>query len=222
MTAGMCRVASQDGVTHIVATPHCNHEFAYDRNRYMEMMGDLFEIAGGKMTFSLGCDFHFSYENVTDVLANPSRYTIDGTQYLLVEFSDFGIAPTVMKHLMEISSNGLTPIITHPERLVPLLKHSEMVLDFVDQGCLVQVTANALTGFWGAQAKKMVEWLLQRRAVHVVASDAHDPQRRSPVMSLARMSVAKLAGAEVADALVHGNPAAIVAGESIPYQPSLR
>jgi len=47
----------------------------------------------------------------------------------------------------------------------------------------------------------MVEWLLQREAVHVIASDAHDPEYRRPTLSEARTKIAKLAGEEIADAL---------------------
>ena len=92
----------------------------------------------------------------------------------------------------------------------------------VEQGCLVQVTANAITGFWGSRSQKMAEWLLKREAVHVVASDAHDPERRKPVLSEAREAIASLAGDEIADALVTHNPAAIVDGKSLPYQPLCR
>ena len=115
----------------------------------------------------------------------------------------------------------MVPIITHPERNQPLLKNPEMVLKLVEQGCLVQVTANAVTGAWGSRSKKMVEWLLEREAVHVIASDAHDPVQRKPMMSEARNVVAGLAGAEVAEALVTTNPEAIVEGKSLPYQPML-
>ena len=216
LTAAMCRVAALDGITHIVATPHCNDEFAYDRDRYTEMLGQLSDAAEGKLTFSLGCDFHFSYDNIQDALAHPRRYTIGESQYLLVEFSDFGIPPEVKRNLLFISSNGMVPIITHPERNQPLLNKPEMVLQFVEQGCLVQVTANSLTGYWGSRSKNMAEWLLKRRAIHVIASDAHDPARRRPVLSEARKVVTELAGAEVADALFVRNPAAIVDGESLP------
>jgi len=219
MTANMCRVAAQDGITHIVATPHSNDEFAYDRDRYTEMLGELRNAADGKLTFSLGCDFHFSYDNIRDALAHPRRYTIGDSQYLLVEFSDYGIPPSVKQDLFSISSSGMVPIITHPERNQILLRKPEMVLEMVEQGCLVQVTANAVTGFWGSRSKKMVEWLLQREAVHVVASDAHDPERRNPVLSKARKAVAVLTGDEIADALVTHNPGAVVDGKSLPYQP---
>jgi len=216
LTAEMCRMAALDGITHIVATPHCNYEFAYDRDRYTEMLGELSDSAEGKLTFSLGCDFHFSYDNIQDALAHPRRYTIGESQYLLVEFSDFGIPPEVKQNLLSISSSGMVPIITHPERNRPLLNKPEMVLELVEQGCLVQVTANSFTGYWGNRSRNMAEWLLQRQAIHVIASDAHDPARRPPVLSEAHKVVTELAGAEVADALLVQNPAAIVDGESLP------
>ena len=222
MTAQMCQVAVQDGTTHIVATPHCNDEFDYDRDRYTEMLGQLHDAADGMLAFSLGCDFHFSYDNIRDALDHPRRYTIGNSQYLLVEFSDYGIPPSAKQDLFSISSSGMIPIITHPERNPILLGKPEAVLEMVEQGCLVQVTANAVTGFWGSRPRKMIEWLLKREAVHVVASDAHDPEHRAPVLSQARKAVAGLAGDEIADVLVTHNPAAIVHGKSLPYQPMHR
>ena len=96
------------------------------------------------------------------------------------------------------------------------MNRPETVLEFIEQGCLVQVTANALTGYWGSRSRSMAEWLLRRRAIHVIASDAHDPRRRRPVLSEARQAVTELAGATVADALFVQNPAAIVDDERLP------
>src|ERR1039458_33751 len=214
LTAEMCRVAILDGITHIVATPHCNDEFAYDRDRYTEMLGELSDAANGKLTFSLGCDLHFSYDNLQDALAHPRRYTIGDSQYLLVEFSHYGLPPSVQQDLFSLLSGGMVPVITHPERNPLLLRQPQLVLEMVEQGCLVQVTANALTGFWGRPSKKMAEWLLQRHAVHVIASDAHDAEHRKPVLSEAHEAVSKLAGEQIAEALVTLNPAAMVEGKS--------
>ena len=222
MTAEMCHIAAADGITHIVATPHCNDEFSYDRERFAEMLGELYDVAEGKLGFTLGCDFHFSHENICDALAYPRRYTIGESQYLLVEFSDYAIPPNVKQDLLSISSSGMVPIITHPERNPILLRNPERVLEMAEQGCLVQVTANAITGFWGKRSQQMAEWLLAREAVHVVASDAHDTDYRKPVLSQARYAIAALVGDEIADALVTHNPAAIVDGKSLPYQPLCR
>jgi len=216
MTAEMCRMAAADGITHVVATPHANHLYSFHRERYTEMLGQLHDAADGKLTFSLGCDFHFSSDNLRDALEDPRRYAIGDTQYLLIEFSDYGIPPSVQQDVFALRSRGIVPIITHPERNQPLLKKPEMVLRLVEQGCLVQVTADAVTGAWGSRSQKMVEWLLKQGAIHVVASDAHDTVRRKPKMSEARAAIAQLAGAEVAEALVRHNPEAIIDGKTLP------
>jgi protein-tyrosine phosphatase len=77
----------------------------------------------------------------------------------------------------------------------------------------VQVTASAITGFWGAKAKDMAQWFLKEKAVHFLATDAHDTTRRPPVLSEARKMIAKQFGEELAETLVEGNPKAVVNDE---------
>ena len=222
MTLEMCRLAMQDGITHIVATPHCDAQFDYDREHFTDMLATLSEVADGRLTFSIGCDFHVTPHNVAEALANPQRFAIGDSQYLLVEFDHHGIPVNASELLMALTSRGMVPIITHPERNAFLIKHPETVLRFIEAGCLVQVTANAFTGFWGTKSRKAAEWLLDREAIHVVASDAHDLKLRPPVLSDARDRVATLVGVEIADALVKHNPAAIVAGQHVPVSPAHR
>lgn len=222
MTAAMCRMAAMDGITHIVATPHCDLHFEYDREHFTDMLATLSEIAYGRLTFSIGCDFHMSPHNVQDAMTDPQRFAIGDTHYLLVEFDHHSIPANAAEQLLAVTSRGMVPIVTHPERNAYLMKHPRTVLRFIEEGCLVQVTANAFTGFWGPKSKKAAEWLLHRQAVHVVATDAHNLEMRPPVLSAARDRVAALAGAEVADALVTHNPSAIVAGRSVPYRPPVK
>jgi len=210
MTREMCRIAADDGIRHIVATPHCNDEYPYDRERYEALTYNLLEASEGRLEFSIGCDFHFSYENIRDAIENPQRYSINGTRYLLIEFSDYGIPPNLTELLFQFASRGIVPIVTHPERNPLLVRRPEKILELVDAGALIQVTANSITGFWGDKARSISEWLLARGAVHVVASDAHDPKRRRPVLSEARNTLARLVGLEAAQALVNDNPQAII------------
>ncbi len=217
----MCRMAGYDGIEHIVATPHANDVYAYDRDQHARTLDELREKIGGKPELTLGCDFHFSYDNIQDALAHPHRYTIGETKYLLVEFSDYSIPPMAMEGFFHLQTAGLMPIITHPERNPILQAHPEMVLDWVENGALVQVTANSLTGHWGDRAKRVARGLLERDAVHVVATDAHDLKNRPPLLSAARHALTQLRNAEVARALVEENPRAIVQGQELPYFPDL-
>jgi len=219
MALAMCRMAQADGIQHIVATPHANERYPYDREAHEARLAELRSRFGPGMDFSLGCDFHMSYENLQDLQLHPQRYSIGGGRYLLVELSNYAIPPQVEDAMLRLGELGLTPVLTHPERNPILQESLGRVLGWADQGCVVQITANALTGQWGDRPQQAALLLLKHRAVHVVASDAHDIERRPPVLSVARAVVAELLSDDVAEALVALNPAAIVRGEDIPYFP---
>jgi len=146
---------------------------------------------------------------------DPRQFAIGDTQYLMVEFDHLTIPPNASELLLLLLSRGMVPIVTHPERNAYLVKDLDMVAKFVEMGCLSQVTANALTGFWGPKSQKAAEKLLQKKLVHIVATDAHDLNLRPPVLSQARARVAELAGEDTAEALFMKNPGAVVSGRSV-------
>ncbi|MGE0407430.1 MAG: tyrosine-protein phosphatase [Candidatus Korobacteraceae bacterium] len=222
MAVHMCHMAAKDGIEHMVATPHANHEYAYDRVEFASLLDELGGQIEPKLSLSLGCDFHFSYENLESLIDHPENYTIGSTPYLLVELSDFAVPPGVSSKLQEIMDWGLRPILTHPERNPLLQRTPERVLRWVQHGCIVQVTASAFTGRWGKRAQDMAEWLLRHDAVHVLASDAHSINSRPPILSEGRDAAAQICGAQIANILVQQNPAAIVRGEPLPYFPAPR
>lgn len=215
----MCRMAAADGITHMVATPHANDRYAFDREYLSRLVGELRERAGSLPQISLGCDFHFSYENLEMALESPQKYTIGETNYLLVELSDYSVPTQMPDCFRRLGDRGLTPILTHPERNPILQRTPQRILEFADQGCLIQVTASALTGAFGERPELITRWLLERSAVHFLATDAHDTRYRVPVLSEARKAATQIVGSEYAKALVEGNPGAVVAGQPIPYCP---
>jgi protein-tyrosine phosphatase len=217
----MCAIAWRDGIEHMVATPHCNEQYHYDRDFLDQLRKKLGDATGNKPALSLGCDFHLSFENIQEALVNPGRFTIGNTPYLLVEFSEFSIPPSLDGSLAKMRDSGLKPIITHPERNPILQRNPERVLDWARAGCIVQITANSLTGRWGKKALATAEWLFEREAVHVLATDAHNLDSRPPILSAARDKARQIAGELVADALVTLNPRAVIAGEPVPYFPTI-
>lgn len=220
MALHMCHMAARDGITHIVATPHANDEFVYDRPRYQELLDELGTRADPSLKFSLGCDFHFSYDNLVELERNPEQFTISGTDYLLIELSDFSIPPWVTKKLGQLLASGIYPIITHPERNLLLQSRPEQVYEWAMMGCPVQVTANSLTGRWGPKASRSAQWLLEKEAVHIIATDCHNVESRPPVLSSAFAVLERSYGADVANALVTENPLAVVENRELPYLPT--
>lgn len=215
----MCRMAASDGITHAVATPHANDRYAYNREYLSGLLTELQSRIDPALQLTLGCDFHLSFENLERVLEQPHTYTIGETNYLLVELSNYSVPTKLADCFCRLGDRGLIPILTHPERNPILQQTPQRVLEWADHGCLIQVTGSSLTGFWGERPESVARWLLDRSAVHILASDAHDTKRRIPNLSAARAAAEKIVGAEYADALVDGNPGAIVSGLPIPYCP---
>jgi protein-tyrosine phosphatase len=220
VAVAMCAAAAADGITHMVATPHANDRYHYDREYLKGLVDHLQQLAGDSPKLLLGCDFHLSYDNLEDAYANPKRYVIGETRYLLVEFSNFSIPQWISESFMKLGNCGITPVITHPERNPILREDPQRVLEWAEQGCVVQVTGSALTGFWGEHSRRTAEWLLQHQAVHVLATDAHDTVKRVPILSSAREAAAQICGREVAETLVETNPRAIITNQkTLPYFP---
>lgn len=207
----MCAMAAGDGITHIVATPHANSQYEYDRDRFSQLLSKLQDKFNDTLKFSLGCDFNLSFENLEVLFASPAQFLIEGTKYLLIELNNFGIPPGFEQLLFRMTAElQIVPILTHPERHPLLQRHPEQVAPWTELGCLVQVTANSLTGHWGRRAKDAAVWLLKKHLVHIVASDAHDLHHRPPLLSPARNVVAQILDEHSAMELVEINPQLVV------------
>lgn len=219
MSEAMCHMASQDGIEHIVATPHSNDRYFYDREYLLPLLETLRQRIGPRPGLSLGCDFHLSFDNMQAALRKPEKFCIGKTHYLLVEFSNFSISPQVDDWFTQMHERGVTPIITHPERNPILQQNPQRILKWRELGCAVQVTASVFTGFWGSRPRQIADWLLKEKAVHFLSTDAHDTARRVPVLSAARRAIAKEFGEDLAEALVESNPGAVVNDKPLPYFP---
>src|ERR1700722_8751941 len=174
MSMAMAEMAIQDGITHIIGTPHAhpNHDFIPElvRARRDEIQS-RFE---GRLTIATGCDFHLSFENLQDIRLYPERYTLNQKNYLLVEFADFSIPPSLDHALHDLQLAGIQPIITHPERNPLIRTQPDRLFQWIRQGCYAQITAQSLTGRFGKAAQEASSGWLDSGAIHFVASDAHN------------------------------------------------
>jgi protein-tyrosine phosphatase len=213
MTVAMCQIAQADGIRHIVATPHANHNYPYRREEHADRVEELRVRVPG-IDFSLGCDFNLSHDNIVDAVRHPDRYSIGNSQYILVEFNDFQIPRQMTESLSRLHSAGFITIVSHPERNPIVHQYPDMPQQFVDMGSLIQITAGALCGEWGRKARKSCEVLLRKGLVSFIATDAHDPKLRKPLLSSARKAAAKIIGSNLVDRLVLENPFSIVSNQA--------
>jgi protein-tyrosine phosphatase len=218
----MAEMAIADGITQVVATPHANARYPFVPELVRQRQDEIQARLAGRLTILTGCDFHLSYENLQDLAQHREKYTVNGNGYLLVEFAEFSIPPTIDQTLHRMQLDGIIPVITHPERNRLLRSRHSPLDDWIRRGCYVQVTAGSFFGRFGDGAREAVEAWLAGERIHFIASDAHNTRGRPPRLREAYERVAELREDDaVAKALFEANPLAAIEGRALPYAPEL-
>jgi protein-tyrosine phosphatase len=218
----MARLAVEDGITVMVATPHLYQGRSVDPHRLNSREIILEHVAQLKdrlyeekipLEILPGCDFPLSFESLKFLDDGRALTINDANRYLLLELPDTSLPPAMEEICFQLQSKGITPIITHPERHMIMQEMPYKLKRLIDLGCLVQITGNSLTGWFGRRVKKIARQFVKLGYVHLLATDTHDPKRRPPVLSQAVAELTRLIGENRAQAMVNAIPQKIIAGE---------
>lgn len=215
----MLRMAWEDGVNTIVATPH----FIPDSNVFPtsraiavhKTLQERVHAEGIEVALLLGQELLLE-TSVLKLLNNGQCLPLAGTRHVLVEFPTATAHwPSATELVFELSADGWIPVLAHLERYPSLVREPALLDKLLDAGCLVQLNAGSLTGLFGREMRRTAEALLLAGQVHVVASDAHTDGRRTPVLSAAYNETVRLAGERTARLLFHDNPHRLLSQEPL-------
>jgi protein-tyrosine phosphatase len=213
----MARIAAEDGIEYIVSTPHMFNGLSHNPEpaEILARIAALNEAIGsGGVKVLPGNEVHLSHQIVQQ--AKTKRFTtINQQNYMLVEFPQLTVPVGADQLLYQLLLEGIRPILVHPERNAQIQGCPSIVAHLVECGIYIQVTAMSVTGEFGAAAKACAETLLRHNCVHFLASDAHRPSRRPPILSRGRRAAAAIIGEEPATSLVDANPRAVINGEPL-------
>jgi len=222
----MARIAVEDGVEQIVSTPHMFNGLSQNPgpaeilDRVAALNEAIAGAGGGLVKILPGNEVHISHEIVSQAKHHQVT-TINRRNYMLVEFPRVNVPVAAEELFYGLLEEGVQPILVHPERNSQIQADPSIVAGLIERGVLIQVTAMSVTGEFGPAAKICAGILLRHNCVHFLASDAHRPDRRPPILSKGRAAAAAVIGEDRARALVYGNPLAVVNGEALQVQPPI-
>ncbi len=214
-----CRIALEDGIRTIVATPHMfDGLYSVARNDIFKAIDRLrrrLEKEGIDLEIVPGAETHVAFDLPNRIERKEIVTLADGGRYILLELPPEIVPMGLNDLLFRLRLSGFTAILAHPERNYAIQSNPEILDKIVEAGHLSQLTADSITGGFGEQAEQCSQKLLRAGLCHMVASDAHSIPNRPPVLSEARKEVRRLVGKEGEKAVFEENPARAVKGSDV-------
>jgi protein-tyrosine phosphatase len=215
----MLKNAEEQGITNVVNTVHFQHpkveinEITHKRiSDSINKLQDELDNRKINVTLHIGAEVFF-LPNLVDLKADPLATFGDG-KYMLIEFHIHHIPEIQKQVLFDLKMSGVTPIIAHPERYRQVQENITIAYDWLNAGCLLQVDAGSVLGYLGSGAQLASEAIIKNNWCQILASDAHDSDRRNFCLKDAYEIVTDWVGDNVRS-MVFDNPLAVLEGKPI-------
>jgi protein-tyrosine phosphatase len=163
--------AARRGTAVLFATPHVWPHLPLTHEREEAIHRALAEVRG-----RVGLELRLGYELTPTprlLREDPRRYELEGTGCVLMEVPFHGPLDDVIALAEHIESQGLLPVIAHPERTDAILGDPARANGLAERGWPLQVNATSIVGRHGPVIQKLGWYLLENEIAAIVASDGH-------------------------------------------------
>lgn len=219
----MARAFVDQHVQVVACTPHILPGLYYNSGPAIRQavvgLQDRLDAEAIPLRLVAGADAHMCPDFIAG-LRDGRLLTIGDSRYVLVEPPHHTAPPQLEDFFFKLAVAGYVPVLTHPERLSWVPGRYEAIKRLVGAGVWMQITAGSFIGAFGRNALYWAERMLAEGFVHIIATDAHDAQRRPPDLARAREAVAKRVGDEEAQHLVLTRPSGILNDQAPSSLPS--
>lgn len=175
-TKEMLLNAYKNGVTDIIFTPHyiLDSRFTSSKSENEKIIEPIMKFAKEKYNINifLGNEVYCNME-MLDLYNKGLISTLNGSRYMLIEIPMYSKINNIKSIFFELISNGIIPILAHPERYTAYYNDMDFFMELREMGVLMQMNASSIVGNYGGKAKKMVTKLLKANLISFVGSDIH-------------------------------------------------
>ena len=216
----LARVARDDGITTIAATPHVNSDYpavgAAGISGAVEALKGRLDAEGIDLRIVTGAEI--AATRAVELDDDGLRaLTLGGGPWLLLECPlTATLTPGFAGVARSLTRRGHHVLLAHPERSPLFLRSPALLSELVGEGMLAQVTAGALSGRFGRTVRDLALTLVKRGTAQVVASDGHGVLRPARIAGELRETGISPA---LTAWLARDVPAALLEGTELPSRP---
>jgi protein-tyrosine phosphatase len=213
----VCRGLKQLGFDHLVTTPHIRAGMFDNRKAGLSEAFRAFseQVASesGLPQLSLSAEHHCD-DVFLELFQKGELLPYPGGRALLVEFANESLPMNFEQLSFRLRLKGLTPVIAHPERYVPLFRHTDPIDRLLEQDVLFQLDLMSLVGKYGRSARAAAERMLDEGVYAIAASDCHRPEDLTRTQeAIGRLR--ELAGEDEVQRLLAANPSRLLQGKAV-------
>lgn len=214
----MAREAFAAGIREIVCTPHLDDPDSSVIWRAGDALAELrsrLEEEGVGLSLRLGFEVSANMALFCAV-EDLAMVAIEGTDgAVLVEVPHHGWPSRLEETIFNMRTNGLTPVLAHPERNDHIQRDPELLARCIRAGAVAQATAASLGPDFGRGTQRAFLRHLSRGHISLMGTDAHHHRRASWNFADAlRVIQKRLPGLDVG-LLVEDNPSRLLQGERL-------
>lgn len=197
----MAEKAISQGITHILCTPHHNNNGKYTNpksevvSRVLNLQEELVR-RNLPLTVLEGQEVRITGDLMKEIADDQILFTDLDDTYILIEFPTMDIPAYTENIFFQLRSMGKIPVIVHPERNAKFREDPNRLIEYLEMGCLAQLTAPSYVGIFGKSIQKTAKEMVEHNLVQMVASDAHGVNKRNFYMKEAYEAIAKDFGEE--------------------------
>jgi protein-tyrosine phosphatase len=207
----LAREAVADGTRIVTCTPHAHMiDVAELPERVRELRGAL---AASRIDLEVRAGAELGWEHVAfydDRMLESVAQGPAGARWVLLEapLPGTGELEDFEPAAQELRDRGYGLLVGHPERS-PAMRAPGAVDRLLDAGDRVQLNASSLVGYHGAGPRAVGLELARSGRIHVLASDAHQPVVRGPVLGRA-VEILREHGVADAERMASSTPRALL------------
>lgn len=173
------------GCREIVFTPHMNSDVypGMDETICRKVYDSFIPFVPADITTHLAVEymvvpgFEEKVANSADtLLAFPDKS-------VLIEMSYYYRSQNLERTIFELNMAGFKPILAHPERYLYMAESLKDFDKIVSMGCRLQLNFISITGKYGPQSVKIMDYLLNNRMYSFVATDLHSVQQLDRILT---------------------------------------
>lgn len=165
------------GFDKVILTPHFILDSNYN-SKYADNLKRFFYLKNIVKDNDIGIDIFlgneiYINEHIIELLDNNIISSLNGTQYVLIEFSLYNKILNLEDILYNIKCQGYQVVIAHPERYDYFQNDYKFVDRLRKDGFFFQSNYSSILGYYGVKAKKLIKYMLKKHYIDFLGTDIH-------------------------------------------------